>query len=416
MIRQITLKNFKSLRHITVDLKPLTILIGPNASGKSNFLEALEAILHLVQYKGTTRPGREGVQATISLDETLWRLAPANSEIYWQLRGEFVSPDNKTIDALDSSQEYIYNLGIKKATLDDKLEPMISQEQLFRSAKACPEERGKEQVFDRHLDQITVNQPVGQLKTDILPTDLALHFYARKSSPVVRHLHNYIQAWQFIKIIPQQMRTIQKLGKSRQLVKDGHNLANVLHYLREQQPEDLSYIQQQMQSTLHFSHLDTKEEKQISPASRGQRRIYLEAQEEVFANSKPFGADNLSDGTLGLLALLTVLSVSEPAPLICLEEPERSIHPQLIPRLAYYLHEAAHHTQLIVTTHSPEFLDYFDPYEQEHVQVLLTYRDDEGATQFVPLQQVPNMQKWLEDYMLGQIWTMGQIEEMLEEV
>jgi predicted ATPase len=100
--------------------------------------------------------------------------------------------------------------------------------------------------------------------------------------------------------------------------------------------------------------------------------------------------------------------------LICLEEPERSIHPQLLRRLAYYLREAAQHTQLIITTHSAELLDHFDPYEQEYLQVLIAYRDQEGATQFIPIRNVHNVQKWLEDYMLGQIWTMGQIEEMLE--
>lgn len=115
-----------------------------------------------------------------------------------------------------------------------------------------------------------------------------------------------------------------------------------------------------------------------------------------------------------MLALLTALSVSDLAPLICFEEPERSIHPQLLRRLAYYLHEAARHTQLIITTHSAEFLDYFDPYEQEYLQVLITYRDQEGATQFVPIRNVQNIQKWLEDYMLGQIWTMGQLEEVLD--
>jgi len=117
---------------------------------------------------------------------------------------------------------------------------------------------------------------------------------------------------------------------------------------------------------------------------------------------------------LGFLALLTILGVSKLPPLICLEEPERSIHRQLIPRLAHYLHETAQHTQLIITTHSPELLDQFDPYEQDYLQVLIAYRDREGATHFVPIRSVQNVQKWLEDYMLGQIWSMGQIEELLE--
>ena len=81
MINHLTVQNFKSLHHITVDLKPLTIIIGPNASGKSNLLDALEAIQRLVQYKGTTMPGRDGLQPTISIDAVLWRKADPIAEI-----------------------------------------------------------------------------------------------------------------------------------------------------------------------------------------------------------------------------------------------------------------------------------------------------------------------------------------------
>jgi predicted ATPase len=206
----------------------------------------------------------------------------------------------------------------------------------------------------------------------------------------------------------------QQRGKSRDLVKDGSNLANVLHDLRFESPEDFEYIQDEMQTTLGFSRLYTPFQEESLLGLGKQGRVYLEAEEEAFAGLQPFGPDYLSDGTLGLLALLTVLGVSDLAPLICIEEPERSIHRQLIGSLAHYLHNAVYDSQLIVTTHSPEFLDHFDPYEQDYVQVLIAYRDEEGATQFVPIRQVEHVEKWLEDYMLGQIWTMGKIEEVLE--
>ena len=112
--------------------------------------------------------------------------------------------------------------------------------------------------------------------------------------------------------------------------------------------------------------------------------------------------------------MLTILGVTEPPPLVCIEEPERSIHPKMLRRLAHYLQQAAQRTQLIITTHNAELLDYFDPYQQENVQVLVAHRDKEHATQFTAVQNIQNVRAWLDDYMLGQIWTMGQIEEMLE--
>ncbi|MCP4369489.1 MAG: AAA family ATPase [Deltaproteobacteria bacterium] len=414
MIRQVTIKNFNSLKHVTTELKPLTIIIGPNASGKSNFLDGLEAVKHLVQFKGTTRPGREGDQPTIPVEEVLWRKSKSTEEVSWELDyelrpNELPARQLSLFEDESNYENFTYSLAIKNAVVDEEELPIIVQEKLTASP-------GQYEFFFRSEDNIKVQSSTIPVDTDISLTDLALHFYARKSLPVARDLRYYIREWQFYKIIPHLIRQslFSRPGKHSRLAKDGSNLANVLHLLRKHQPGDFEYIQNEMLASLGFSRLYTKEEDEGIRALQGRGRVYLEAEEEVFANSKPFGPDNLSDGTLGLLALLTVLSISKPAPFICLEEPERSIHLQLIPRLAHYLHEAAQGTQLIVTTHSPEFLDHFDPYEQDYVQVLIAHRDNEGATQFVPIRKVQNIQKWLDEYMLGQIWTMGQIEEILE--
>jgi len=426
MIHEVTVENFKSLDHVTVELKPLTIIIGPNAGGKSNLLDALEALQRLLRFKGTTRPllGREEQkqeQSTISIDEILWRRAEPTSEISWKLACYIPSEQDTQKQEPrwqeENRQNVVYKLAVKNPTKDEL--PIISQEQLTADWPPVP---GQHVYLSRHEDEISVERLIDDIhseseETDISLTDLALHYYARPSFPAVMAFRDYVLKWQFCKIIPDQMRTYRFLrpGKNQRLLKDGSNLANVLHYLHEEQPADFEYIQDEIHSTLGFSRLHVKEEEIALEETRNRpNRVYLEAEEERFDGLKPFGPDNLSDGTLGLMALLTVLSTSDPAPLICLEEPERSIHPQLLRRLAYYLREAAQHTQLIITTHSAEFLDHFDPYEQENLQVLIAYRNQEGATQFTPIRQVQNVQKWLEDYMLGQIWTMGQIEEMLE--
>jgi len=215
--------------------------------------------------------------------------------------------------------------------------------------------------------------------------------------------------------VPDEARRLQvywsNLSKHSRLGKDGRNLSNVLHYLRQERKVDFNYIQEEMSKILNLSDLYTRKEEM---KDRHLYKVHLEVEELPFAGLRPFSLDNLSDGTVGLLTLLTVLSESNPVPLICIEEPERSIHPKMLSRLAYYLHEAARHTQLIITTHNADFLDHFDPYQQEYVQVLVAYRDKEHATQFAPIRNIRNVKAWLEDYMLGQVWTMGQIEEMLE--
>ena len=401
MIHRITIKNFKSLYSITTELKPLTIIIGPNACGKSNFLDALEAVRDLVRYKGTVRAGRDGEVPTIPAEKELWRRAGPSEEIFWETDYRSGHPSEY--------ENFVYTLAIRHT--DDI--PVVSRERLTADN---PKKSGNHEYFRRNGTDITVCQPAGKPdKTDISPADLALHAYARQSFPAVSFLRDFIAEWQFHKIIPQCIRSYRRSSRGRKprLSEYGGNLAAVLHYLRREKPEDFEYIQDEMSAALHLSRLHTREEDEKGITSHGQRKIcYLKAGENVFADLKPFGPDNLSDGTLGLLALLTVLGVSEPAPLTCLEEPERSIHPQLTRRLANYLHEASRHTQLIVTTHSPEFLDHFNPYEQDYVQVLVACRDSRGATRFVPVRDIRNVRAWLDDYMLGQIWAMGQIEEI----
>ncbi len=428
MICKVTIKNFKSLRDITaLELKPLTIIIGPNATGKSNLLDALESIQRLVRFKGITIPfpafreEQREERPTLPVNEILWRKAKADAEIFWELAcnlsPESDIPAQKSFWQPENEPNFTYKLGVKNLT--DNEMPIISQERLTAD---WPPIAGERVYLDRDKDNIgtqrlTDSSSLELEDSDISLSDLALHYYARSSFPAVMSLRDYIQDWQFCKIIPDLIRSSRLIrsGKNRRLAKDSSNLANVLHYLSEKQPADFEYIQNEMSSILGFSRLYTREEQGEDEERRFKPgRVYLEAEEERFTGLKPFGPDNLSDGTLGLLALLTVLSVSNPAPLICLEEPERSVHPQLLRRLAYYLREAAQYTQIIITTHSAEFLDHFDPYQQDYVQVLIAHRNQEGATQFTPIRQIQHVQKWLDDYMLGQIWTMGQIEEMLE--
>jgi predicted ATPase len=427
MIRQVAINNFKSLHDVSAEFKPLTIIIGPNASGKSNLLDALEAVQRLVRFKGTTMPypiPREEPREerpTILVNEVLWRKAnPTISEIFWQidchLSPEQNTPEQKSFFQQENESNFSYQLGVSNFSENDI--PIISKEQLTAN---WPSSVGQHIYLSRQginvkVGRLTRHLSLASEQSDMSPSDLALHYYARPSFPAIMSFRDYVLKWQFYKIIPDQIRSYRfsrYFGPNRRLLKDGSNLANVLHYLSEKQPADFEYIQSEIHSTLGFSRLYTEEEKDDESTNRP-GRVHFKAEEEQFADLKPFGPDNLSDGTLGLLALLTVLSVSDPAPLICLEEPERSIHPQLLRRLAYYIREAAQHTQLIITTHSAEFLDHFDPYEQEYLQILIAYRDLEGATKFVPIRNLQNVQKWLEDYMLGQIWTMGQIEETLE--
>ncbi|HND18819.1 MAG TPA: AAA family ATPase, partial [Acidobacteriota bacterium] len=115
-------------------------------------------------------------------------------------------------------------------------------------------------------------------------------------------------------------------------------------------------------------------------------------------------ATRLSDGTLRYLCLLAILCDPTPPPLICIEEPELGLHPDILPKLADRLVAVSNRTQLIVTTHSEILVDALN----EHPEFVVVCEKHNGQTEMNRLNK-KELAEWLEDYRLGQLWTMGQI-------
>lgn len=127
---------------------------------------------------------------------------------------------------------------------------------------------------------------------------------------------------------------------------------------------------------------------------------------EVFLTEGDFviPASRLSDGTLRYLCLLAILCDPDPPPLVCIEEPELGLHPDLLPKLADLMRETSDRTQLVVTTHSDVLVDAMTE-EPESVVVMEKH---DGQTSMNRL-EAKNLQSWLEKYRLGALWTRGDI-------
>ncbi len=115
-------------------------------------------------------------------------------------------------------------------------------------------------------------------------------------------------------------------------------------------------------------------------------------------------ATRLSDGTLRYLCLLAILVDPSPPPLICIEEPELGLHPDILPKLADLMVAAAERTQLIVTTHSDILVDAMT----ERPETVVVCEKHDGMTQMQRLRKT-ELTVWLDKYRLGQLWTKGQI-------
>jgi predicted ATPase len=131
----------------------------------------------------------------------------------------------------------------------------------------------------------------------------------------------------------------------------------------------------------------------------GYVQLFFEEQNDV-----TIPATRLSDGTLRYLCLLAILLDPTPPPLICIEEPELGLHPDIIPKIADLLVHASQTTQLVVTTHSDILIDALSGQPES---VLVCERND-GATRVARLDP-KDLEKWLGKYKLGQLWMRGEI-------
>lgn len=115
---------------------------------------------------------------------------------------------------------------------------------------------------------------------------------------------------------------------------------------------------------------------------------------QVFLTEGEFSipATRLSDGTLRYLCLLAILCDPEPPPLICIEEPELGLHPDVIPKLADLLVSASQQTQVVVTTHSDILIDALS----ESPESVVVCEKHDGKTQMRRLEATYELQQWLE--------------------
>ncbi|MBL8203431.1 MAG: AAA family ATPase, partial [Blastocatellia bacterium] len=202
---------------------------------------------------------------------------------------------------------------------------------------------------------------------------------------------------------PQAIAAPVQLVPNDELLSNGGHLAGVLDRLRDQYPERFDVVNEALGAWLpEFDQILFE-----TPAS-GQRAFSLRTRN----GHHKIPATELSQGTLLALALLTLAYLPDPPLIIGLEEPDRGIHPRLLRdvqdalyRLAYpeEYGEDREPVQVIVTTHSPYFLDLFRDHPEE---VVLANKTDEG-TKFERLSDQPNLDEILEDSHLGEVWYTG---------
>lgn len=193
------------------------------------------------------------------------------------------------------------------------------------------------------------------------------------------------------------------LQPQMQLGPAGENLAGVLDRLRDQAPEVFDALNDEIRRCLpEFDQILFE-----TPGS-GTRTFLLRTRQ----GGGKIPAENLSQGTLFLIAILTMAYGQEPPPIVCFEDPDRGIHPRLLPEIRDALFRLSHPemvgaqrqaVQVIATTHSPYFLDVY----RDHPEAVVVAEKTEDGARFERLADREELAELLRDTHLGDAWYSG---------
>lgn len=389
-VESLRVQGFRALRDITIsDITPLTVLLGPNGSGKSTVFDVFAFLAECFEPGGLRRAwDRRGRFKEL-------RTRDAEGPIIFELKYREVR--RGTRKQAGESPLITYHLEVD----EERTGPVVRREWL--QWNRIPGKGGKpfkfmdftngsgDVVSGGHPDEQAERVPERLQSSELLAVS-TLGQLARH--PRVAALREFITGWYLSYLSTDATRRSPEAGPSERLSKDGDNLPNVIQYLQEQHPERLREIEATLRRRVPRLA-------GISAQMLEDGRLLLQVKDAPF--SKPVLARYASDGTLKMLAYLTVLLDPEPAPLIGIEEPENFLHPRLLPELAEECRRATERSQLMVTTHSPFFINELRP---EEVRVL--HRDVRGFTLAQSVAAMPGIPELLDEGgKLGQLWVEG---------
>jgi predicted ATPase len=378
-IESLQVENYRALRRL--DLKritPLTVLLGPNGSGKSTVFDAF-AFLSEAFSTGLRRA--------------------------WDKRGRFRELRSRGADGPIAFQlQYRERAGSPLITYrlaidEERGGPVVVEEWLRwrRSQKGRPFrflsfQNGTGEVVTGEMPDEN-DARVSETLTS--PEMLAVNTLGQLAkNPRVAALRRFITSWYLSYLTADNARTTPEAGPQERLTQSGDNLPNVIQFLKEQHPSRLGHV-------LDVLRRRVPRLESVMADTMADGRLLLQIKDAPF--ERPVLAKYASDGTLKMLAYLTVLYDPAPPQLVGIEEPENHLHPRLLPELSEECRGAADRTQLMVTTHSPFFVSELRP---EEVRVL--YRDADGFTRSLSVSEMPRAQAMYEaGGKLGHLWMEG---------
>lgn len=386
MIEQIAIKNFKSFRDVSLKLGPLNIFIGPNASGKSNFFDALR-VLQGIGYGFTLREILDGKPKS------------ATSEIWDGIRGgseetPFASENRRdptlfqVAGTLSEEDGYHFEFMISFLARDG----FLRKERLSMSGDV---------VYEQEISEWPTLQQDRPSLTAVAHGPEARHHMGR--AILAQEVSHVLRDMQRIDPLPALLRQYSKAYEVRRMGEQGENFAALLRVICGDPQTKGAYLD-------WLRELRPREVDDVGVLKGALGEPMLMMKE----GDREWPAPVLSDGTLRFAAIAAAFFQPDMPGIITIEEIESGINPSRLRLLVELLRSRAAEgkTQVFVTTHSPVVLAWLKP--EEYTTTFYCKRDEEtGESKIVPLNEIPRFNEIVSKQPISDLFAEGWMETAL---
>ena len=379
----LSVQNYRSLVDIELPLRDLTVVIGPNGAGKTALLEIFQLLQQGSQQElGRFLEDQGGFRAILSHQPLDRELPHLRVDLRLDVQSE------------RSSEPMVYQLELASRPVGYAI---VSEQLDWHFDPYAPEPYHYIQAqYDRliYIDPSTGSQVRPDWDYDYLELALAQAPRMYREPEALRSMLASTRHYSFLNVSPSaNVQSPQPLTPATRPGPDGENLFSALYNLRASHHGVYGRIETLLrQGFPDFGRLEF-------PVVGG-GVVTLAWYDR--GDREPFYPNQLSEGTLRFLWLVTTL-LAPPAPAIMLlDEPEVSLHPELLKLLAALLQDASANGQIVVATHSPDLIRWLQPEE------VLIAEKEEIRTRFTRADEL-DLDEWLKEYTLRDLWLMGNL-------
>lgn len=368
-LNSVHIKNFRNLWDVELPLKPLTVIVGPNASGKSNILDALYLTRNIIN---------DGINPFFRvIRDSFWAREANNFSFNLQAQVRDVDTEYELVVKKRKSGKYLYS------------ERLLVNNRNIISIIDC---KG------------TVESETDDSKTEYNNSDVPALVSAGSygNRPISRILYKFIKGWVFHDLDPdfakKSLRNFSpaddEIQKDLKLSIFGGNLAEVLWDLYKKNDQSFIDVVHSLYDVMNFriNYETIDGDDKFSLIEKGKKSLPLEV---------------ASDGTLRLIAYLILRNESEPPSLIAFEEPERGFHPGMLNEVTNILRKISENSQVIITTHSSELLNAFQysDFSSDSLGILLLRNHPKEGTDIINVNERrrndEDLSGWMADFGIG---------------